>query len=489
MLGHPMTASGLDPAGVPTPQPPVADPNLDARAREREAREHDLPRVRGGTPVAWIVALILSAVVGAMLFLAGFLVASGTGGGSGCSAPNEAFAPFCEAYSKLKDQYVDRLDDTELAEGAIQGMFQYGVADPYSAYMPPSDYQSALGDLSGKFEGIGAEMALKNVADEGNLEACPTLSDTCVLVVVAPIAGSPAEAAGLRSGDIVRAVDGADVNGSTMQDQITKVRGEAGTDVTLTLERNGERFDVTITRAEIQIQEVESRMLEAGVGYIGLNGFSDASPDQFRTALQELLDQGAEQIVFDLRDNPGGYIVAAQEIASEFIDSGLIFSQESSGDQMKEWSATGEGLATDPSIEVVVLVNGGSASASEIVSAALQESGRATIVGQPTFGKNTVQVWAPLENDGGVRITISRWFTPEHHSVAPDGVQPDVTVEVPEDAPPEEDLFVQAGLDVLRTHAIGDTVSPAPSGSPAAWSPAIPEPVAYDAAGLTRATA
>ena len=105
------------------------------------------------------------------------------------------------------------------------------------------------------------------------------------------------------------------------------------------------------------------------------------------------------------------------------------------------------------------------------------------------FGKNTVQVWAPLENDGGVRITISRWFTPEHHTVAPDGVQPDVTVEVPEDAPPEEDLFVQAGLDVLRTHAIGDTVSPAPSGSPAAWSPAIPEPVAYDAAGLTRATA
>ncbi len=482
MLGHPMTPTGPEPAGVPTPQPPAFDPNVAPGSRD-----HDRPRLRGGTPIAWVVSLVLSAVVGAMLFLAGFLVAGGTNAGSGCAAPNESFAPFCEAYDKLKDQYVDRLDDQKLAEGAIQGMFQYGVADPYSAYMPPSDYQSALGDLSGKFEGIGAEMALKNTADEGNLEACPELSDTCVLVVVAPIAGSPAEAAGLQAGDIVRAVDGTNVNGSTMQDQISKVRGKAGTDVTLSIERDGDSFDVTITRAEIQIQEVESRMLQPGIGFIGLNGFSDASPEQFRTALQRLLDDGATKIVFDLRDNPGGYIVAAQEIASEFIDSGLIFSQESAGDQTKDWEATGDGLATDPSIDVAVLVNGGSASASEIVSAALKESGRATIVGQPTFGKNTVQVWAPLENDGGVRITISRWFTPEHHSVAPDGVQPDVAVAVPANTPPEKDLFVEAALDVLQSHGVGDTVSPAPSGSPSAWVPGVLEPVAYDTAGLRRA--
>lgn len=484
MLRHPMIPTGHESDGVPTPIPPAPEHAVP----EQMPRDHDRPHVRGGTPVAWVVSLILSAVVGAMLFLAGFLVAGGSGATSGCSAPNESFAALCEAYSKLKDQYVDQLDDKKLAEGAIQGMFQYGVADPFSAYMPPSDYQSALGDLSGKFEGIGAEMALKNTADAGNLEACTELTDTCVLVVVAPIAGSPAEAAGLKSGDIVRAVDGTDVIGSTMQEQITKVRGAAGTDVTLTIERKGETFDLSITRAEIQLQEVESRILEPGIGYIGLNGFSDASPDQFRAALQGLLDDGAEQIVFDLRDNPGGYIVAAQEIASEFVKSGLIFSQESSGDETKDWEATGDGLATDPSVDVVVLVNGGSASASEIVSAALKETGRATIVGQPTFGKNTVQVWAPLENEGGVRITISRWFTPEHHSVAPDGVQPDVTVEVPDNTPPEEDLFVEAGLDVLRTHAIGEPVSPAPSGSPAASLPKTPAPTAYDPAGLTRAT-
>ena len=477
-----MTPTVHESDGVPTSMPPATEPTT----HEQALRDHDRPRVRGGLPVAWIVSLILSAVVGATLFLAGFLVAGGSGATSGCSAPNEAFTAFCEAYSKLKDQYVDQLDDKTLAEGAIQGMFQFGVKDPYSAYMPPTDYQSALGDLSGKFEGIGAEMALKNTTDEGNLEACPQLSDTCVLVVVAPIAGSPAEAAGLKSGDIVRAVDGTDVSGSTMQEQITKVRGQAGTDVTLTIERGGETFDLKITRAEIQVQEVESRMLQPGIGYIALNGFSDASPDQFRAALQRLLDKGADQIVFDLRDNPGGYIVAAQEVASEFIKSGLIFSQESSGDETKDWEATGNGLATDPSIDVVVLVNGGSASASEIVSAALKETGRATIVGQPSFGKNTVQVWAPLENDGGVRITISRWFTPEHHSVAPDGVQPDVTVEIPDNAAPEDDLFVDAALDVLRNHAVGEPVSPAPSGSPSAWVPGTLEPVGYDVGGLVR---
>lgn len=487
MLRNPMTPTGPPPADVSASLPPDHHSIHDLDALPRD---HDRPRVRGGVPVAWAVSLILSAVVGAMLFLAGFLTAGGTTGrAASCSVPNAAFSAFCEAYDKLKDQYVDQLDDAVLAEGAIQGMFQFGVKDPYSAYMAPTDYQSALGDLSGKFEGIGAEMALKNTADEGNLEACPELSDTCVLVVIAPIAGSPAEAAGIESGDYVRAVDGVSVNGSTMQEQINKVRGQAGTQVTLTVERGGSTQDIAITRAEIQVQEVEARILEPGIGYIALNGFSDASPNQFHDQLEGLLDDGAEQIVFDLRDNPGGYIVAAQRIASEFIADGLIFSQESSGGEDKRWEATDDGLATSPSIEVVVLVNGGSASASEIVSAALKETGRATIVGQPTFGKNTVQIWAPLENEGGVRITISRWFTPEHHSVAPDGVQPDVTVEVRADAPPEGDLFVEAGLDVLRDATVGEDVSPAPTTSPAAVLQEALSPAAYDPAGLTRATA
>jgi carboxyl-terminal processing protease len=435
---------------------------------------------------AWIISLALAAVVGALLFASGYLV--GGAGRSSCSAPSTAFAPLCEAYEKLKTQYVDKLDDQALAEGAIQGMFQYGVKDPFSGYMPPQQYEQALGDLSGKFEGIGAEMALKNTADPANLAACHTLSDTCVLVVVAPISGSPAEKAGLQSGDIVRAVDGESVNGSTMSDQINKVRGKAGTVVTLTLERGEKTFDLPITRGEITMREVESRMIGDEIGYIALHGFSSSSPDQFHTELKSLLDKGARKIIFDLRDNPGGYIDSARKIASEFVDSGLIFSQESSGGETARWEAlSGYGLATNPSIPVAVLINNGSASASEIVSAALKELGRATIIGQHSFGKNTVQVWAPLKNDGGVRITISRWFTPRHHSVHPDGVQPDIVVDVPDSTPPDQDLVLQRAIDELSKRAIGNGATPSTSTLAPSGSPVASDATSYDPTAVTRA--
>ncbi|MDP9223071.1 MAG: S41 family peptidase, partial [Actinomycetota bacterium] len=183
-----------------------------------------------------------------------------------------------------------------------------------------------------------------------------------------------------------------------------------------------------------------------------------------------LLDNGAQQIVFDLRNNPGGYIESARQIASQFIDSGVIFTQESSGEQTKTWEATGDGVATSKAIQVAVLVNSGSASASEIVAAALKEHGRATIIGEHTFGKNTVQVWSKLGNDGGVRITISRWFTPKHNSVAPNGVQPDIPVAIPPETPPEQDLVLEKAISFLQSRAVGEGApSPSPSGSPSAF--------------------
>ncbi len=173
--------------------------------------------------------------------------------------------------------------------------------------------------------------------------------------------------------------------------------------------------------------------------------------------------------MFDLRDNPGGYIDAAQQIASQFINSGVIFSQESAGDEVRVYESTGEGVATDPDIPVVVLVNGGSASASEIVAAALDEADRATLIGEPSFGKNTVQVWSRLENDGGVRITISRWFTPEHNSVAPGGIQPDITAVRTAETPPDEDPVLDAALAYLADQPVADEVpQQLPSISPAA---------------------
>jgi carboxyl-terminal processing protease len=411
------------------------------------------PAGRGSSPVTWIVSLLLASMLGSLLFAGGYLAAGGASRDGSCAAPSEAFAALCEAYDKLKQQFVDKLDDTQLAEGAIRGLFEYGVKDPFSGYMSPDEYQRALGSLSGEFTGIGAEMAVKNTENPDDLAACPQLSETCVLVVVAPLAGSPAEAAGLQSGDIVLAVDGESVNGSTLQDQVGKVRGEPGTKVALTLRRGERTFDLTITRAKIVQHEVTSKMLDGKIGYIALHGFSQKSADEFRTSLGALLDKGAVSIVFDLRDNPGGYINAAQKIASEFIGSGLIFSQESSGGRKKPWEATGDGLATDPKLPLAVLVNGGSASASEIVAAALKETGRGVIIGQPTYGKNTVQVWTELVDHSGVRITISRWFTPDHHSVAPDGVQPDITVEVPDGTPPDQDPVLDRAITELTAPA------------------------------------
>jgi len=427
------------------------------------------PAPSRGATVPWIVSLALAAVVGALLFAGGFL-AGGSGAGSGCAAPDEAFAAFCEAYERIQREYVDEIDSEKLAEGAIEGMFQYGVADPYSGYMPPEQYQQALGDLSGAFSGIGAEMAIRNTQDAADIAACTELSDTCRLVIVAPLAGTPAEEAGLLAGDFVLAVDGETVEGTTMEDQISNIRGESGTDVTLTLERDGaEPFDVTITRSEITIQEVETRMIDGHIGYIGLNGFSAPAAEQFRAGLASLLEDGADQIVFDLRDNPGGYIDAAQQIASQFVDEGVIFTQESAGDDVREWTSTGDGVATDPELPVAVLINAGSASASEIVAAALQETGRATVIGEPSFGKNTVQVWGRLENEGGVRITISRWFTAEHNSVAPEGIQPDIDAARTAETPPEVDPVLDAALAFLGDQPVADEAAePSPAGTPSA---------------------
>lgn len=415
------------------------------------------PPARRSSTVPWVVSIALGAVIGAILFLGGYL-AGGAGDASGCAAPDESFAPFCEAYDRLQREYVDELDPEKLAEGAIRGMFQYGVEDPNSGYMPPEQYQQALGDLSGAFGGIGAEMAIRNTQDPADLAACTEFSSICRLVVIAPLADTPAEQAGLQPGDVVLAVDGEAVDGSTMNDEVSRIRGEPGTDVTLTLQREGgEPFDVTITRAEITLQEVETRMIDGHIGYIALNGFSAPASEQFADGLTRLLDDGADRIVFDLRNNPGGYINAAQEIASQFIGEGVIFTQESAGNDIKRYESTGEGVATDPDLPVAVLVNGGSASASEIVAAALQERGRATLIGEPTFGKNTVQVWSRLENGGGIRITISRWYTPDHHSVAPDGIQPDIVAAPTAETPPEEDPALDAAVEHLAAlPAAGD---------------------------------
>jgi carboxyl-terminal processing protease len=367
-----------------------------------------------------------------------------------CAEASEAFAVLCETYAQIKGEYVDEVSDEDLVDGAVRGMIEYGLEDPYSGYLTPDQYDSALDDLSGEFSGIGAEVGMENLADPDDLSACTVVTATCAIVIVAPLEGAPAEAAGLRAGDQVLAIDGTSTVGESVSSLVFQVRGEAGTDVTLTVRRDTDELDITITRAVIDLREVEAEMLEPGIGYIRLTSFTDRAPGLFREALQDLLDQGATDIAFDLRGNPGGFITTAQAIAGEFIPAGELLFTVESGDDVQRWESEPGGLLQTDAITVVLLIDEGSASASEIVAGALSETGRATLVGQPTFGKNTVQVWSDLPNGGGLRITTDRWFTPEHNSAAPDGIAPDILAAAPDDPAGDEDPQLDRAVEILR---------------------------------------
>lgn len=367
-----------------------------------------------------------------------------------CAQPSEAFAVLCETYAQIKGEYVDEISDEDLVDGAVRGMIEYGLEDPYSGYLPPDQYGSALDDLSGEFSGIGAEVGMENLANPDDLAACTIVTETCAMVIVAPLEGSPAEAAGVRAGDQVLAIDGTSTVGESVSSLVFQVRGEPGTDVTLTVRRDTEELDITITRAVIDLHEVDSEMLEDGIGYIRLTSFTDRAPGLFRDALQGLLDQGATKIAFDLRGNPGGFVTTAQAIAGEFVPAGELLFTVESGEDVQRWQSEPGGLLQTDAIEVVLLIDEGSASASEIVAGALKETGRATLVGQPTFGKNTVQIWNDLPNGGGLRLTTDRWFTPEHNSSAPDGITPDVVVAAPSDPTSDEDPQLDRAVEILQ---------------------------------------
>ena len=364
-----------------------------------------------------------------------------------CATPTDAFALLCETYGRIESDYVDELDPEVLVEGAVEGMVD-ALPDAYSGYLTPEEYDQALTDLSGEFSGIGAEVGMENLEDETKSSECTVISNVCALVIIAPLDGSPAEAAGLRSGDIVLAIDGQPTLGSTINDEVLRVRGEAGTDVVLTVLRDGEELELSITRAVIELVEVESEMVTEQIGYVALTSFTDRAPELFHEALQGLLDEGATAIVFDLRNDPGGFITAAEAVASEFVPAGELLFTVESGEAVERWESEG-GLLSSGEIPVVVLVNGGSASASEIVAGALDDHERATLVGEPTFGKNTVQVWHELSNGAGLRLTTDRWFTPDHDTVADVGLAPGVVVAAPEDPTSEEDPQLDRAVELL----------------------------------------
>jgi carboxyl-terminal processing protease len=324
------------------------------------------------------------------------------------------------------------------------------LEDPYSTYLTPEEYQTGLQDLSGQFEGIGAEIGTRNPTT-GATSDCSTLGPDCVLVIVTPIEGSPAEKAGLKPGDAVLAVDGSGLDGLTVDGARDRVRGKKGTEVILTIQRgDGEPFDVTVVRDVIVQREVIERDLADGtIGYIRVTGFSDNAAEQFHQALATDIESHRDKLILDLRGNPGGYVTAARRITSEFLDSGPIFWEEFAGGRQEETDAASGGVATDKAVELIVLIDRGSASASEIVAGALQDRDRATLVGETTFGKGTVQQWIELTDTGALKLTIARWLTPDKHWINGVGIVPDVAVELPDNLPAGDDPVLDKAVELL----------------------------------------
>ncbi len=349
---------------------------------------------------------------------------------------DELFAPFWQAYDIVLSQYVDQpVDQTALMRGAIKGMME-ALGDEHSSYMDPDMYRQSSTQLAGDYEGIGAWVDITGV----------------YLKIISPMSGSPAEAAGLKPDDLIVAVDGVDMTGIDGNVVLSKVLGPAGTDVTLTVQREGvENFDVTITRAHIVIPSVEGKMLEnTSIAYVDLTTFGDDTGDDLRAKLEELLAQNPTGLILDLRYNGGGYLNTAVQVLSEFLPAGQVAMYEEFGDGTQRPLRTIDG-GVAKEIPMVVLVNDGSASASEITAGALQDYGRAKLVGIQTYGKGSVQNWIELDGENGaVRVTIAHWLTPLKRQIHKIGLTPDYVVEITEaDATAKVDPQLNKAIELL----------------------------------------
>ncbi len=353
-------------------------------------------------------------------------------------APKDAPDNFSFFWTTVNQLYRDcpaimPEDPGELTYWAANGVIDR-LGDKYTMLLPPRVAEDFRIDMESSFEGIGALVEPTNEEKRTGVR------------IVHPFENSPAEKAGLRAGDEIIAVDGTDVTDMLLDEAVTLIRGPAGSQVVLTIKRdNEEPFDVTITRARVDIPVIESKMLEDNIFYVKLYEFSDPSKDKMEAALKEGLKEGAKAIVFDLRGNPGGRLDRAIQIASMFIKDGVIVKE--TGQRNMDHMATGD-LIVPEDIPVVVLVDGGSASASEIVAGALQDYKRAILIGEQTFGKGSVQTLFDLKDGSMLRVTSARWYTPNNRQINGVGLRPDLVVSPSLDT--NEDLQLDAAVDYLK---------------------------------------
>lgn len=323
------------------------------------------------------------------------------------------FTRLYEAYDMLEDKYYTDIDEDALVTGAINGMVD-ALNDPYSDFMNQEEASSFNEVISSSFEGIGAEIQQQNSK----------------IVIVSPIKGTPAEKAGLLPNDVIVSVDGKSLSGLSSTEAVKLIKGEKGTEVTLVIQRgDAEPFTVELVRDTIPIQTVYAEMLDNGIAQIHLTSFSTTTTDELKVALEEMNSQGMKGLVLDLRGNPGGIMEQAINIANMFVPEGkLIFQVEDRDGNRKAYKADGSKKIDVP---LVVLVDNGSASASEIVAAAAQESANVTIVGETTFGKGTVQTAQQFDDGSNLKYTSAKWLTPHGNWIHEKGIEPDEKVELP----------------------------------------------------------
>ena len=322
---------------------------------------------------------------------------------------------------RVKHDYVNPVDDHQLLQAAIRGMV--ASLDPYSAYLDGDEYEEVKISSSGRYSGVGIELSIE---DEQ-------------VVVIAPFDGSPAALAGIRSGDVIVTIDGIPVNTNTLTDTIGRMRGEEGTPIKLGIMREGnpEPMLFTLKRSKVELHSVRSEMLEPGFAYVRISQFSETTGDDLNAALKDLRKHNGaplKGLVLDMRDNPGGVLEAAVSVADTFIDSGVIVTAKGrTADSKFEMDATpGDALNGAP---IIVLVNGGSASAAEIVAGALKDQHRARLMGRTTFGKGSVQTIIPLSDDRAVKLTTSLYYTPSGVSINHRGIAPDIELQRDPKAP------------------------------------------------------
>lgn len=328
----------------------------------------------------------------------------------------------------VKSRYVEDVKNDTLIAGAIKGMVK-SLDDPHSIYMDAKTFKEFMIETEGSFGGVGIVIGIKDK----------------LLTVVAPIEGTPGEKAGIKSGDQIIKIDGQETQDMALDEAVNKIRGTEGSKIVLTILRGQEVQDYTLTRSNIQIKTVAGKMLEDNIGYIRISMFNDNTGNDFVRKLQELEKQGMKAMVLDLRDNPGGLLGESVKVASQFVPKGPVVSVVTRDGQRETHSSNLE----TKKYPIVILVNGGSASASEIVAGAAQDTGTATLIGTKTYGKGSVQTVIRLDEGSAIKLTIAKYFTPKDRSINGVGIEPDIVIELPESK--DKDVQLEKAREVLKS--------------------------------------